>query len=40
MGATLHGPRFGSGLSGGNWNTIEQIIKDTITVDITIYELK
>jgi O-acetyl-ADP-ribose deacetylase (regulator of RNase III) len=40
MGATLHGPRFGSGLSGGNWNTIEQIIKDTITVDITIYDLK
>ena len=39
-GATIHAPRFGAGLSGGDWNKIEQIIKETITVDVTIYDLK
>jgi O-acetyl-ADP-ribose deacetylase (regulator of RNase III) len=39
-GATIHAPRFGAGLSGGNWNIIEQIIKETLTVDVTIYDLK
>ena len=38
--ATVHAPRFGAGLSGGDWNKIEQIIKETITVDVTIYDLK
>jgi O-acetyl-ADP-ribose deacetylase (regulator of RNase III) len=38
--ATVHGPRFGAGLSGGDWNIIEQIIKETITVHVTIYDLK
>jgi O-acetyl-ADP-ribose deacetylase (regulator of RNase III) len=38
--ATIHAPRFGAGLSGGDWNKIEQIIKETITVDVTIYDLK
>ncbi len=37
--ATIHAPRFGSGLSGGNWDIIEQIIKDVVTVDVTIYDL-
>ena len=39
-GATIHAPRFGAGLSGGDWNKIEQIIKETITVNVTIYDLK
>jgi O-acetyl-ADP-ribose deacetylase (regulator of RNase III) len=38
--ATIHAPRFGSGLAGGDWNVIEQIINDEITVDVTIYDLK
>lgn len=37
--ATIHAPMFGSGLSGGNWNIIEQIIKDVISVPTTIYVL-
>ena len=39
-GATIHAPRFGAGLAGGDWNKIEQIIKERITVDITVYDLK
>jgi O-acetyl-ADP-ribose deacetylase (regulator of RNase III) len=39
-GATIHAPRFGAGLAGGNWEKIEQLIKETITVDVTIYDLK
>lgn len=35
--ATVHAPKFGSDLAGGDWNVIEQIIKDEITVDVTIY---
>ena len=38
--ATIHAPRFGAGLSGGDWNKIEQIIKETITVEVTIYVFK
>jgi len=38
--ATIHAPRFGAGLSGGDWQVIEQIIKDEITVDVYIYDLK
>lgn len=34
---TVHAPKFGSDLAGGDWNVIEQIIKDEITVDVTIY---
>lgn len=37
--ATVHCPRFGAGLSGGDWDKIEQIIKETITVDVTVYDL-
>ena len=36
--ATVHAPRFGAGLSGGSWAIIEQIIKDEITVGVTIYD--
>ena len=37
--ATIHMPRIGCGLAGGKWETIEQIIKETITVDVFIYDL-
>ena len=36
--ATVHAPRFGAGLSGGSWAIIEQIIKEEITVPVTIYD--
>ena len=38
--ATIHAPRFGAGLSGGDWSIIEQIIKEEISVDVYIYDLK
>ena len=34
---TVHAPKFGSDLAGGDWNVIEQIIKEEIDVDVTIY---
>jgi len=39
-GATIHAPRFGAGLAGGKWSEIEKIIKEVVTVDVTIYDLK
>jgi O-acetyl-ADP-ribose deacetylase (regulator of RNase III) len=38
--ATIHCPQFGSGLSGGSWETIEQIITDVMgeDIDVTVYE--
>ncbi len=38
--SSIHCPRFGAGLSGGDWNIIEQLIKDTIVVPVTVYDLK
>ncbi len=37
--ATIHAPRFGAGLAGGDWNEIESIIKQFVTVDVFIYDL-
>jgi O-acetyl-ADP-ribose deacetylase (regulator of RNase III) len=37
--ATIHAPKFGAGLAGGDWNIIEKIIEETITVSVTIYVL-
>lgn len=37
---TLHMPMIGSGLAGGDWNIIEQIIKNEMEVDTYIYQLK
>lgn len=37
--ATLHMPRIGSGLAGGEWNKIEDIIKLNVTVPVTVYDL-
>jgi len=35
---TVHCPRFGAGLAGGNWNVIEALINANITVDVTVYD--
>lgn len=32
----IHAPKFGSGLAGGNWNFIENLIED-IWTDFTVY---
>lgn len=37
--ATIHMPRIGTGLAGGKWNLIEAIIKQVVTVDVTVYDL-
>ena len=39
MGATLHMPRIGSGLAGGEWYMIERILKAVVSVDVTVYDL-
>lgn len=39
--ATVHAPRFGAGLAGGDWAVIEQIINEELSdVDVFIYDLK
>ncbi|MEZ4316979.1 MAG: Appr-1-p processing protein [Myxococcota bacterium] len=41
-GASVHMPRIGAGLAGGDWNTIEQLILDELVavgVDTTVYDL-
>lgn len=41
LNATIHAPKFGAGLSGGDWGKIEQIIYEALSdVDVTIYDLK
>ncbi|MFA5312792.1 MAG: hypothetical protein WC375_05635 [Methanomassiliicoccales archaeon] len=40
--ASVHAPRFGAGLAGGEWTTIEKIIEETLCkndISITIYDL-
>lgn len=37
-GSSIHAPKFGAGLAGGDWNVIEQIIKEVVTVPVTIYD--
>jgi len=39
MGATLHMPRIGCGLAGGDWAAVETVINKTVTVDVTVYDL-
>ena len=39
-GASVHAPKFGAGLAGGDWNQIEQIIQETLCandIDTTVY---
>ena len=38
--ATIHMPRIGCGLAGGRWDEVEAIIKDVISVDVYVYDLK
>lgn len=36
----IHGPKFGSGLAGGDWNVIESMINDVWKdFDVRIYEI-
>jgi len=37
--ATLHMPRIGTGLAGGDWQVIENIIKNVMSVDVYVYDL-
>lgn len=37
--ATVHMPRMGAGLAGGNWRIISTIIEETITVPVFVYDL-
>ena len=40
QGATIHMPRIGAGLAGGDWATIEKVIEDTVGhLDVTVYDL-
>lgn len=38
--ATIHCPKFGAGLAGGNWDHIERNILKEITVPVIVYEYK
>lgn len=41
-GATIHAPRIGCGLAGGDWSTVSKLIQETLTdkgYDVTIYDL-
>lgn len=38
--SSIHMPRIGCGLAGGDWNRIEQIINETVTVPVFVYNLK
>lgn len=38
---SIHAPKFGAGLAGGDWNFIEKLIKDHLClrdIEVTIYE--
>lgn len=39
MNASVHMPRIGSGLAGGDWKTIEKIIETIVRVPVTVYDL-
>lgn len=39
LNATVHMPRIGSGLAGGDWTIIEKIIKEEALVDVYVYDL-
>lgn len=36
---TLHLPRIGAGLAGGDWDKIEEIIKETVKFPVNVYTL-
>jgi len=39
IGATIHAPRLGAVLAGGEWKTLEGIIKKTMVVETYVYTL-
>jgi hypothetical protein len=42
QGATVHMPRIGAGLAGGDWGKISRIIEDELAgkgVEVTVYTL-
>ena len=39
LNASVHMPKIGSGLAGGNWEVIEQIIRETLDCEVNIYYL-
>lgn len=39
-GATVHAPKFGAGLAGGDWKLIEKMIIEEIEVPTFIYEFQ
>ena len=39
IGATLHMPRIGCGLAGGEWDAVQAVIEEVVTVDVTVYDL-
>jgi O-acetyl-ADP-ribose deacetylase (regulator of RNase III) len=40
LNATVHMPRMGCGLAGGDWNKMESIIENNLDVPVTVYDLK
>ena len=43
LGATVHMPKIGAGLAGGDWKVIEAIIKSALIdndISVTVYEFK
>jgi len=40
IGATIHMPRIGCGLAGGQWEEIESIVRDVMSVDVYVYDLR
>lgn len=39
LNATVHMPRIGCGLAGGDWQKIEEIIKKCLKCDVYVYDL-
>jgi len=39
IGATLHMPRIGCGLAGGEWEEVEKVINEVVTVNVIVYDL-
>lgn len=40
--SSIHCPRLGAGLAGGDWNKIEELIKETLInkgINVTVYDL-
>jgi hypothetical protein len=39
--ATIHMPRIGAGLAGGNWETISQLVREELCargISVTVYD--